>query len=110
MVAIVGRPNVGKSTFFNRVIGGATAVVDDVPGVTRDRRESEASWNGVPFLLVDTGGLVPGTKDSMEDAIRQQVEIALESSELILFLIDARAAYHHDPTLAGRARRSPLRS
>ena len=90
MVAVVGRPNVGKSTFFNRVIGGSTAVVDDVPGVTRDRRESEASWNGAPFLLVDTGGLVPGTKDSMEDAIRQQVEIALETSELILFLIDAR--------------------
>lgn len=89
-VAVVGRPNVGKSTFFNRVIGGATAVVDDLPGVTRDRREAEATWNGVPFLLVDTGGLVPGTKDSMEDAIRRQVEVALESSALILFLIDAR--------------------
>ena len=89
-VAVVGRPNVGKSTFFNRVLGGATAVVDDVPGVTRDRREGEATWNGVPFLLVDTGGLVPGTKDSMEDAIRQQVEVALESSALILFMIDAR--------------------
>lgn len=90
MVAVVGRPNVGKSTFFNRVIGGATAVVDDVPGVTRDRREAEATWNGVPFLLVDTGGLVPGTRDSMEDAIRTQVEVALETSDLILFLLDAR--------------------
>jgi len=90
LVAVVGRPNVGKSTFFNRVIGGATAVVDDLPGVTRDRREAETIWNGVPFLLVDTGGLVPGTKDSMEDAIRVQVEVALETSALILFLIDAR--------------------
>ena len=90
LVAVVGRPNVGKSTFFNRVIGGTTAVVDDLPGVTRDRREAETTWNGVAFVLVDTGGLVPGTKDSMEDAIRQQVEVALESSALILFLIDAR--------------------
>ena len=89
-VAVMGRPNVGKSTFFNRVVGGANAVVDDVPGVTRDRREAETSWSGVPFVLVDTGGLVPGTRDSMEAAILEQVEIALASSDLILFLTDVR--------------------
>jgi GTP-binding protein len=59
LVAVVGRPNVGKSTFVNRVLGRVEAVVDDAPGVTRDRRETEVSWSGVPFRLVDTGGLVP---------------------------------------------------
>ena len=89
-VAVVGRPNVGKSTFFNRVVGRVEAVVDDVPGVTRDRREAEASWNGVPFLLVDTGGLVPGTEDEMEAAILEQAAMALEEADLVLFLVDAR--------------------
>lgn len=90
MVAVVGRPNVGKSTFFNRVVGRAEAVVDDVPGVTRDRREGEASWNGVSFRLMDTGGLVPDTHDSMEAAILAQARLALDDADLILFLLDAR--------------------
>lgn len=90
LVAVVGRPNVGKSTFFNRVVQRATAVVDDFPGVTRDRREADAEWTAVPFRLVDTGGLVPGTRDSMEAAILEQVALAIESADLILFLVDVR--------------------
>ena len=90
MVAVVGRPNVGKSTFFNRVIGRAEAVVDDLPGVTRDRREADCAWNGVPFRIVDTGGLVPGTEDSMEAAILTQAQTALDDADLILFLVDVR--------------------
>lgn len=90
VVAVVGRPNVGKSTFFNRVIGRAVAVVDDLPGVTRDRREAEGSWTGVPFRLVDTGGLVPGTQDAMESHILTQVGLALDQADVVLFLFDAR--------------------
>jgi GTP-binding protein len=90
LVAVIGRPNVGKSTLFNRLVGGMVAVVDDFPGVTRDRREAEASWSGSPFRVVDTGGLVPGTRDSMESAVLTQVELALASADLILFVFDAR--------------------
>ena len=89
-VVIVGRPNVGKSTFFNRVVGRSEAVVDDMPGVTRDRRQAEASWNGVSFFLVDTGGLVPGTEDVMEASILTQAQAALDGADLILFLLDVR--------------------
>ena len=90
LVAVIGRPNVGKSTLFNRLVGGAVAVVDDFPGVTRDRREAETSWSGTSFRVVDTGGLVPGTHDSMEAAILIQVDLALASADLILFVFDAR--------------------
>lgn len=90
LVAVVGRPNVGKSTLFNRVVGRATAVVDDIPGVTRDRREADASWTEVPFRLVDTGGLVPGTQDSMEVAVLEQARLALDDADVILFLFDVR--------------------
>jgi GTP-binding protein len=90
MVAVVGRPNVGKSTFFNRVVRRAVAVVDDLPGVTRDRREAEASWTEVPFRLVDTGGLVPATIDSMEAAVREQTRFAVAEADVILLLIDVR--------------------
>jgi GTP-binding protein len=90
LVAVIGRPNVGKSTLFNRVVGRATAVVDDIPGVTRDRREAEASWSEIPFRLVDTGGLVPGTRDSMEVAVREQAQLALDEADVILFLVDVR--------------------
>ena len=76
-VAIVGRPNTGKSTLFNRILGGRPAIVSDRPGTTRDRHFGDAEWQGRSFWLVDTGGLVPESEDSMDRAIRQQVEFAL---------------------------------
>lgn len=104
-VAVVGRPNVGKSTFFNRIVPRGDAVVDDMPGVTRDRREGDAAWNAVPFRLIDTGGLVPGTHDSMEAAILEQGDAALEEADAILFLIDAREGITAvDEAIAARLR------
>src|SRR3989454_11022872 len=81
-VAIIGRPNVGKSTLFNRIIGGREAIVDARPGVTRDRHFARAEWNGKRFWLVDTGGLVPGATDALNRAIRTQIELAIAESDL----------------------------
>ncbi|MCK4772767.1 MAG: ribosome biogenesis GTPase Der [Candidatus Latescibacteria bacterium] len=88
LVAIVGRPNVGKSTLFNRIIRRRQAVVDERSGVTRDRIYSHAEWGGVRFRLVDTGGLVPHSKDPMEVAIRAQVRVAIDEASLVLFVAD----------------------
>ncbi len=87
-VAIIGRPNVGKSTLFNRLIGRREAIVDAQPGVTRDRHFAAAEWNGRRFWLVDTGGLVPGSTDPLNRAIRTQVEQAVAESDVIVFLVD----------------------
>jgi GTP-binding protein len=87
-VAIIGRPNVGKSTLFNRLIGRPEAIVDDRPGVTRDRHFGAAEWNGVRFWLVDTGGMVPGAQDQLSRAVRTQVETAVAESDLVLFVVD----------------------
>jgi GTP-binding protein len=89
-VAIVGRPNVGKSTLFNRILGGRPAIVSERPGTTRDRHFGDAEWQGRHFWLVDTGGLVPESEDSMDRAIRQQVEFALAESEVVVFVVDGR--------------------
>lgn len=91
IVAIVGRPNVGKSTLFNRFIRERNAIVEDEPGVTRDRNYGEADWAGRRFTLIDTGGLVPNSEDTFERAIRQQAEVALEEAQVILFMVDARS-------------------
>ena len=88
LVAIVGRPNVGKSTLFNRIIRRRQAVVDEVPGVTRDRVYARAEWAGARFRLVDTGGLVPNSKDPMEIAIRAQAQVAIDEASLIIFVAD----------------------
>lgn len=88
IVAIVGRPNVGKSTLFNRLTGERKAIVDDFSGVTRDRHYGECDWNGQNFNVIDTGGYVPDSKDVFESAIRDQVKIALEEAQLILFMVD----------------------
>lgn len=88
IVAIVGRPNVGKSTLFNRLTGERKAIVDDFSGVTRDRHYGECDWNGQNFNVIDTGGYVPDSKDVFEAAIRDQVKIALEEAQLILFMVD----------------------
>ena len=93
-VAIIGRPNVGKSTLFNRLIGRREAIVDDRPGVTRDRNFAQAEWNGRRFWLVDTGGLTPGAGDPLNRAIRTQVEAAIAESDLLLFLVDVEAGVH----------------
>ncbi len=88
LVAIVGRPNVGKSTFFNRLTGTRQAIVDDEPGVTRDRVYGEAEWEGRTIPLVDTGGYVPRSDDVFDEAIRDQAQIALEDADVILFVVD----------------------
>jgi len=106
-VAIVGRPNVGKSTLFNRILGGRPAIVSDRPGTTRDRHFGDADWQGRRFWLVDTGGLVPESPDSMDRAIRQQVEFALAESDVILFLVDGREGVTPlDQRIAERLRRA----
>ena len=87
-VAIVGRPNVGKSTLFNRLTGERHAIVHDEPGVTRDRVYGEVIWSGQTFSVVDTGGFVPRSADRFEEAVREQVHIALAEADLILFVVD----------------------
>ena len=87
-VAIVGRPNVGKSTFFNRLLEQRKAIVDDISGVTRDRQYGVADWNGKTFNLIDTGGFVPQSEDIFEVEIRKQVKIAIEEANAIIFMVD----------------------
>lgn len=94
IVAIVGRPNVGKSTFFNRVLGGRRAIVEDIAGVTRDRNFGRADWAGHSFFLVDTGGLDLDAADEMPSAIRRQVLAAIEEADAILFIVDGRMGPH----------------
>jgi len=90
IVAIVGRPNVGKSTLFNRIVGRNFAVVDDKPGVTRDRNYAEAEWMNKHFLLVDTGGFEPKTEDVMYTKMREQTTLAVEEADFIIFLMDGK--------------------
>ncbi|MCJ7555195.1 MAG: 50S ribosome-binding GTPase, partial [Ignavibacteriaceae bacterium] len=94
IVAIVGRPNVGKSTLFNRIVGKRDAIVDDKSGVTRDRNYAESDWAGKKFRLIDTGGYVPDSKDLFETAIREQVEVAILEADAILFITDVRDGLH----------------
>ena len=88
IVAIVGRPNVGKSTLFNRLTESRDAIVDEQSGVTRDRHYGHSEWNGKKFSVIDTGGYIRGSDDVFEDAIRAQVELAIEEADLILFVVD----------------------
>lgn len=90
VVAVVGRPNVGKSTFFNRLLGYQQAIVDDLSGVTRDRQYGTSIWNGVSFTAIDTGGFVKSSEDIFENAIREQVLIAIEEADVIIFLVDVK--------------------
>lgn len=90
LVAIVGQPNVGKSTLFNRLTKTRTAIVTDEPGTTRDRQYGKAEWNGVNFSVVDTGGWIVRSDDIFEDEINKQVEIAIEEADLILFMVDTQ--------------------
>lgn len=106
-VAIVGRPNVGKSTLFNRIQGGRKAIVSAEAGTTRDRHFGEGEWNGRKFWLVDTGGLVPDSHAPMDQAIRKQVDTAVAEADLILFVVDGKAGFHPiDGAIAERLRKS----
>lgn len=91
LIVIVGRPNVGKSTLFNRLTHSKDAIVDDYSGVTRDRNYGELDWNGIHFRVMDTGGYVPNSEDLFEIAIKEQVEIALDEADIVLFVTDGRA-------------------
>lgn len=90
IIAIIGRPNVGKSTLFNRLIRRPHAIVDDMPGVTRDRLYSQSSWNGVTFMLVDTGGLLVGAADPLAIKVTEQARIAIEQADVIVFMLDTK--------------------
>ena len=106
-MAIVGRPNVGKSTLFNRIVGGRPAIVSDRPGTTRDRHFGEAEWAGRTFWVVDTGGLVPESDESMDRAIRQQVDFALAEADVVLFVVDGREGMNPvDQAIAEHLRRA----
>jgi GTP-binding protein len=90
LVAIIGRPNVGKSTIFNRILKDRLAITDDQPGVTRDRIYGLADWSGKEFYLIDTGGFIPDSEDLIETMVREQAEVAIEEADLILFIVDAK--------------------
>ena len=90
LVAIVGRPNVGKSTFFNRIVGKRISIVEDTPGVTRDRIYADAEWLGRGFTVIDTGGIDPNSEDTILNQMRLQAEIAMDSADVILFFVDIR--------------------
>ena len=90
IVAVVGRPNVGKSTFFNKIVGRRVSIVEDTPGVTRDRIYAEAEWNGIGFDLIDTGGIEPDSKDIIVSQMREQAQIAMDMADVILFIVDGK--------------------
>ena len=90
IVAIVGRPNVGKSTFFNKIVGRRISIVEDTPGVTRDRIYAEAEWNGTNFALIDTGGIEPASQDVILSQMREQAQIAMDMADVILFITDGK--------------------
>ena len=96
LVAVVGRPNVGKSTFFNRIVGQRISIVEDTPGVTRDRIYADAEWCGTQFTLVDTGGLEIKSEDEMWTHIRAQAQIAVDTADLVIFMLDGKTGLTHD--------------
>src|SRR3546814_504742 len=107
IIAIVGRPNVGKSTFFNRLVEKRKAIVDDFSGVTRDRHYGTGEWIGKHFSVVDTGGYVHGSDDIYESAIREQVLIAIDEATVILFMVDVTTGVTDlDDEIASLLRRS----
>ena len=106
IVTIVGRPNVGKSTLFNRLTGERAAIVDPLAGVTRDRHYGKSDWNGVEFSVIDTGGYVVGSEDVFEEEIRKQVDFAIDEADVILFLMDVGEGLNvMDAEVAGLLRR-----
>src|SRR3954467_15397278 len=111
VVALIGRPNVGKSQLFNRIIGDDEAIVSEEAGTTRDRHFSKAEWNGRSFWLVDTGGLADDPHLPMDLEIRKQVGVAVEEADLLLFVVDAKVGVHPSDAKVGdmlRASGKPL--
>ena len=109
LVAIVGRPNVGKSTLFNRLTKTRSAIVSDTAGTTRDRQYGKVDWNGREFSIVDTGGWVVNSEDIFEDAIRRQVLVATEEADMVLFVVDVQTGLTDwDEDVAQILRRSKL--
>ena len=107
IVAVVGRPNVGKSTLFNRIVGRRVAIVEDTPGVTRDRIYAEAEWRGIRFDLIDTGGIEPDSKDIILSQMREQAQIAIDMADVILFIVDGKDGLTSaDEEVAGMLRRT----
>lgn len=107
LVAIVGRPNVGKSTLFNRIIEERHAIVEAIPGVTRDRLYATGEWNGKRFQLVDTGGIVPESEELFDKAIREQAQLAMDEADVIVFVVDGRDGMTPtDQTIAGQLRKA----
>ena len=106
IVAIIGRPNVGKSTLFNRLTETREAIVDEMSGVTRDRNYGKAIWNGIDFSVIDTGGYVENSDDIFEEEINKQVKLAIEESDAIIFMTDVTAGVHElDRVVADMLRR-----
>src|SRR3954465_4724637 len=106
-IAIIGRPNVGKSTLFNRLVGQKLALVDDEPGVTRDRREGQERLGDLEFSIIDTAGLDEGARGSLTARMREQTEAAIASADALMFVIDARAGLTpNDTSFADLARRA----
>ena len=91
IVAIVGRPNVGKSTLFNKLVGDRVSIVNNEPGVTRDRLYRNIEWLGKEFVLVDTGGLEPRSKDFMLQKIKEQAYVAIDEADVVIFVVDGKA-------------------
>lgn len=107
IIAIVGRPNVGKSTLFNRLVGQKDAIVDEQAGVTRDRHYGRAEWSGAEFVVIDTGGYVTNSDDVFEEEIRKQVKLAIDEANIIIFLVDVGSGITDlDESVAAILRRS----
>lgn len=107
IVAVVGRPNVGKSTFFNKIVGRRVSIVEDTPGVTRDRIYAEAEWNNTHFALIDTGGIEPESEDIILSQMREQAQIAMDMADVILFMVDGKSGLSHaDEEVAMMLRRT----
>lgn len=107
IAAIVGRPNVGKSTFFNMLAGDNISIVNDTPGVTRDRIYADVEWLGNSFTIIDTGGIEPKSEDIILSQMREQAQIAIDTADVIIFLVDARdGLMDADTEVADMLRRS----
>jgi len=106
VVALLGRPNVGKSTLFNRIIRSRKAIVDDLPGVTRDRHYAEAIWDDVPFTVIDTGGFLSTDDDYFASQIKDQLTVAADQADVLVFIMDGRSGLSpYDRELADFLRR-----